>query len=101
MAVIHGTDNDFNKLINDEIVIVDFFATWCGPCKMLSPVIEQLSEKFKDVKFVKIDVDECPNVSKSYGIMSVPTLLKFKNGSLVDTKIGYVNIEDFSKWISE
>lgn len=101
MAVIHGTDNDFNELINDKVVIVDFFATWCGPCKMLSPVIEQLSENFKDVKFVKIDVDECPNVSKNYGIMSVPTLLKFKNGILVDTKIGYVNIEDFSKWISE
>ena len=101
MAVIHGTDNDFNVLINDKVVIVDFFATWCGPCKMLSPVIEQLSERFNDVKFVKIDVDECPNVSKSYGIMSVPTLLKFKNGSLVDTKIGYINIEEFSKWISE
>lgn len=101
MAVIHGTDNDFNELINDKVVIVDFFATWCGPCKMLSPVIEQLSEKFNGVKFVKIDVDECPNVSKNYGIMSVPTLLKFKNGALVDTKIGYVNIEDFSKWISE
>ena len=101
MAVIHGTDNDFKEIINNKIVIVDFFATWCGPCKMLSPVIEQLSEKFKDVKFVKIDVDECPNVSKSYGIMSVPTLLKFKNGILIDTKIGYINIEEFSKWISE
>lgn len=100
MAIIHGNDKNFNELIKGETVIVDFFATWCGPCKMLSPVIEQLSFKFENIKFVKIDVDECPNISKNYGIMSVPTLLKFKNGSLIDTKIGYVNIEELSKWLS-
>ena len=96
----HGTDNTFNDLIKEKLVIVDFFATWCGPCKMLSPVIDELSNKYPDITFVKIDVDECPNISREYGVMSVPTLLKFEDGNLVDKKIGYLNINDFEKWIS-
>lgn len=96
----HGTDSTFNDLIKEKLVIVDFFATWCGPCKMLSPVIEELSNKYPNISFVKIDVDECPNISKEFGIMSVPTLLKFEDGNLVDKKIGYLNIYEFEKWIS-
>lgn len=100
MAIIHGSDEDFKDLIKKDKVIVDFFATWCGPCKMLSPVIEELSNKFPNVTFIKMDVDKCPNVSKEYGIMSVPTLIKFENGEAVDNKIGYININEFEKWIS-
>ena len=100
MAIIHGDDNSFKNLINDKVVVVDFFATWCGPCKMLSPVIDELANKYPDISFVKIDVDDCPNISKEYGIMSVPTLLKFENGQLIDKKIGYLNIYEFEKWIS-
>lgn len=98
MAIIHGTDENFKDLIKGK-VIVDFFATWCGPCKMLSPVIEKVSEN-TDITFIKMDVDECPNVSKEYGIMSVPTLLKIENGEVVDSKIGYLNEIELSKWIS-
>lgn len=98
MAIIHGTDENFKDLIKGK-VIVDFFATWCGPCKMLSPVIEEVS-KNTDIIFIKIDVDECPNVSKEYGIMSVPTLLKIENGEVIDKKIGYLNEIELSEWIS-
>ena len=85
MEIIHGTETDFNTHINDSLVLVDFFATWCGPCKMLGPVLEEIANDRVDVKIVKIDTDECPNLSKEYGIMSVPTLMLFKNGEVVST----------------
>ena len=65
--MIIANDNNFNEVVNEEIVLVDFFATWCGPCKMLSLVLDQI----KDVKIVKVDVDESPNLCKQYAIMSV------------------------------
>lgn len=95
----HGNDQNFKELIKEGKVIVDFFATWCGPCKMLGPVLEKVAEEYKDVKFVKMDVDECPNISKEFGIMSVPTLLKFENGNLIDKRIGYQNIEELKNWL--
>lgn len=100
MAIIHATEKNFNDVINNGIVIVDFFATWCGPCKMLGPVIEQLSNKYENISFVKVDVDECPNISKQYGIMSVPTLLKLKDGNILEQKIGYLNVNEFEKWLN-
>lgn len=99
MEIVHATDENFNELINGKKVIVDFFATWCGPCKMLSPVLESLSTEYSEVTFVKVDVDDCHNVSKEYGIMSVPTLMKFENGKLIDTKVGYQNINELRKWL--
>lgn len=99
MEMMHATDENFNELIKGKKVIVDFFATWCGPCKMLSPVLESLSKEYDDVTFVKVDVDDCHNVSKEYGIMSVPTLMKFENGQLIDTKVGYQNINELKKWL--
>ncbi len=100
MAIIHATEKNFNDVISSGIVIVDFFATWCGPCKMLGPVIEQLANKYENISFVKVDVDECPNISKQYGIMSVPTLLKLKDGNILEQKIGYLNINEFEKWLN-
>ena len=97
--IVHGTDENFSELIKEGKVIVDFFATWCGPCKMLAPVLEEVAKEYPDIKFVKMDVDECPNVSKEYGIMSVPTLLKLENGKLIDKKIGYQNIQELKRWI--
>ncbi len=97
--IVHGTDENFSELIKEGKVIVDFFATWCGPCKMLAPVLEEVAKEYPDIKFVKMDVDECPNVSKEYGIMSVPTLLKLENGELIDKKIGYQNIQELKRWM--
>ena len=82
---------EFNELMNEKAVLVDFFATWCGPCKMLSPVLEGVAEKMKDkVKIVKVDVDRSPDLAAKFGVMSVPTMIMFKNGRQVDAFSGYM-----------
>lgn len=82
----------FKDIINgDRPVLVDFFATWCGPCKMLSPVLEGVAEKMKDkVTIVKVDVDRSPDLAAKFGVMSVPTMIMFKNGRQVDAFSGYM-----------
>ncbi len=97
MSVIHGNEKDFESLINKDLVLVDFFATWCGPCKMLSPVLESL----ENINVVKIDVDECPDLARKYGIMSVPTLMIFSNGELKNKQSGFMPKEALEEWISE
>ena len=82
---------EFNELMNEKAVLVDFFATWCGPCKMLSPVLEGVAEKMKDkVTIVKVDVDRRPDLAAKVGVMSVPTMIMFKNGRQVDAFSGYM-----------
>ena len=77
--------------MNEKAVLVDFFATWCGPCKMLSPVLEGVAEKMKDkVTIVKVDVDRSPDLAAKFGVMSVPTMIMFKNGRQVDAFSGYM-----------
>lgn len=89
MAMIHVTKDNFDEIINgDKLVLVDFFATWCGPCKMLAPIVEQVSEQFDDVIFAKCDVDECMEQAQKYGIMSVPTIILFKGGKELERDIG-------------
>ncbi len=85
------SENEFaNVVLNSNIpVVVDFFATWCGPCKMIAPVLEQLSKEYEGrVAIVKVDVDEAMKLSEEYEIVSVPTLLFFKNGKAVHKMIG-------------
>lgn len=81
---------DFPALVqNDKLLVVDFFATWCGPCKKLSPTLDEVSEEFGDrVNIVKVDVDESEDLAMTYGIRSVPTVLFFKNGQQVDKFVG-------------
>lgn len=85
------SDNEFKGevLEHEGVVLVDFWATWCGPCKMIGPVIDQLSNEVKDVKFVKVDVDKNPVVSNTLQIASIPTLMMFKDGKLVDKVVGF------------
>lgn len=97
----HATEENFQSLIDKELVVVDFFATWCGPCIMLSPVLEDIASDRSNINIVKVDVDECQNLARSYGIMSVPTLLLFKNGSLVSKRSGYVPKEELTSWIEQ
>lgn len=101
MEIIHGNEQNFNEVVNDEFVLVDFFATWCGPCKMLGPVLQEMVNERNDVKIVKIDVDECPNLSKQFGIMSVPTLMLFKQGSVIATKYGFMPKTLLENWLEE
>ncbi len=89
---MHINDTNFNKEVLEEkgIVLVDFFATWCGPCKMLAPILEELDVELKDVKIVKVDVDESPEVSTKYGIQSIPTMKLFKDGQDMQTLVGFL-----------
>jgi len=97
----HATNENFNNLINENLVLVDFHATWCGPCKMLTPIIEELANERSSVEFVKADVDELRDIARQYGIMSVPTLILFKNGNIVSQKSGFMPKEILSDWINE
>lgn len=102
MSVIHVTKENFDKAINvsDKIVVIDFFATWCGPCKMLAPVVEQAAEELTDVTFYKVDIDEEMELAQRYQIMSVPTLLFLKNGQVVNKSVGAVPIEQLKDIIN-
>ena len=98
--MIHLEKENFNELITDK-AIVDFYATWCGPCKMLSPVFESVSEEIKDSKFIKVDVDKFEELCRNYKVMSVPTLILFENGKEVKRKIGFIPKEQLIKFINE
>ncbi len=99
MEIIHGNENNFNDIVQGELVLVDFFATWCGPCRMLGPVLEELAEERSNITVAKIDVDESASLAKNYGIMSVPTLLLFKDGKLIDQRSGFMSKEELTRWI--
>lgn len=81
-------DKEFEEVIKTGKVLVDCFANWCGPCKMLSPVIDELSNEKKDYSFYKLDVDKSSDVVMKYNVMSIPTLLVFNDGKLVNTIVG-------------
>lgn len=100
MEIIHADENNFNNLISDGKVLVDFFATWCGPCKMLSPILEEISSDRSDIKIVKVDVDECSSLARKFGVMSIPTLLLIENGEIKDKKIGLQSKEELIEWIN-
>ena len=87
------TDTNFDKevLKSKKLVLVDFWAAWCGPCKMVAPVIDEIADEYKDaVKVVKVNTDENPSTAASYGIRSIPTLLIFNEGHIIDTIIGAI-----------
>ena len=92
---------EFDNSIKEGLVLVDFFATWCGPCRMLSPVLEEVSEENQDLKVLKIDVDEVGALAARYGIQSIPTLMLFKNGQRVETRTGYQNKNQLLAFINQ
>ncbi len=95
---IHSVDA-FKKEVASGTVLVDFFATWCGPCQMLSPVIEEL-DKQVSIKVLKIDVDEVSDLAREYRVMSIPTLIVFKDGKMSKKELGYMPLERLKALIS-
>ena len=91
MAVLHLTTETFETevLQYQGKVLVDFFATWCGPCKMVAPIIEEVAEEAKDVKVCKVDVDDCGEIAEKYNVMSIPTLAVFENGEVKEISVGF------------
>ncbi|MFR1834676.1 MAG: thioredoxin [Turicibacter sanguinis] len=99
--MIEIKNNEFRSEIKDGIVLVDFYAQWCGPCRMISPVLEQLHEEYDGkVKFVKVDIDVNPETAKEYGVMSIPNLLIFKDGELADRLLGFKPKQTLQQWIN-
>ena len=91
MSVISLNENNFEEevLKSDKPVLIDFWASWCGPCRMMSPVIDEIAEEMKDeVKVCKINIDEEQNLAVKYNVMSIPTFIVFKNGTEVDRSVG-------------
>ena len=99
MSIIHLEEENLTNIKKEGITIVDFFATWCGPCRMLSPVLEELANN-SDITIIKVDVDKHENLAREYKIMSVPTLIFFKDGVEIDKHIGFISLDDIENKVS-
>jgi len=98
MNIIEGNQNDFEKLISKGDVLVDFYATWCGPCKMLAPELEEIKDQ---IQIIKINIDENLELCKRFGVMSVPTLIYFKNPNEYKTNVGFMPKEEILNFIKK
>lgn len=99
--LIEGNESNFNQLVNNDLVLVDFFAEWCGPCRMLEPILDDVANDRSDFDIVKVDIDKNRALAQQFGVMSVPTLMIFKKGELIETKNGFMPKELLVNWVNE
>lgn len=90
MSVIYANKNNFDEIVlkSDKPVLVDFYADWCGPCRMLAPTLDEIAEEHPEYLVVKVNVDDAPELASRYGVMSIPALFTFDNGSIVGQALG-------------
>jgi len=103
-VIVHVSDADFQSVVlaSDKPVLVDFWATWCGPCRAIAPVLEELAEEYGErVQIAKIDIDDNPETPASYGIRSIPTLIVFKNGEAAATQVGAVSKSQLASMLDD
>ena len=93
MEIIKANSQNFEEEVikSEKIVLVDFYADWCGPCKMLSPIIDEVAEENDDIKVVKVNVDDSQDLAMKYQVMSIPTLVVIKNGSEINRSVGLID----------
>lgn len=104
MTIENVDDANFEEVVlkSGKPVIVDYWAEWCGPCKMIAPILEQVDKEIgEQVKIVKVNIDENPQAPAKYGIRSIPTLMLFKDGQNIDARIGGINKTQLLGWLSE
>ncbi|MBB5172678.1 thioredoxin [Texcoconibacillus texcoconensis] len=102
MAIVNATDQNFASETSEGVVLADFWAPWCGPCKMIAPVLEELDGEMGDkVKIVKIDVDENQETASKHGVMSIPTMIVFKDGEVVDQIVGFQPKEQLQETLNK
>lgn len=93
-------NENFDTEIKDNLVLVDFYASWCGPCKMMHPVIDQLAEANPNLKILKVNIDDREDIARNYGVMSIPTLILFKEGNIKEKNIGFTPKDILEQWIN-
>lgn len=94
-------DNDLDSKLKDKKILVDFYADWCGPCKMLSPIIDEVAQENDDIKVVKVNVDESSDIALEYKVMSIPTLVVIKNGQEVARSIGVIDKSEIKNMLAK
>lgn len=102
MSTVYVKNNELDKVVSEGVALVDFYADWCGPCKMIAPVLDELSKEYNGkAKIVKVNVDENPEVAAMFSVMSIPTLIMFKDGQPVEKTMGFKPKATLKGWIEE
>ncbi len=94
-------NNDMSKILEADKAVIDFSAVWCGPCKMIAPIVDQLDEEMTDVSFFNVDVDENPELAQKFSVMNIPSLFVVEKGEVVNRTVGFQPKEQLKAWIEE